>query len=31
MSETFVKAFEDIGAKMVAVAGEACDVERKNC
>lgn len=31
MSETFVKAFEDIGSKMAEVGGEACDVDGKNC
>jgi predicted DsbA family dithiol-disulfide isomerase len=31
MSDTFVKAFEDIGEKMVETGGEACDVDGKNC
>lgn len=31
MSDTFLKAFEDIGAKMVEAGGEACDVDGKNC
>jgi len=31
MSDTFVKAFEDIGEKMVEAGGEACDVDGKNC
>lgn len=31
MSETFVKAFQDVGKKMVVAGGEACDVDGKNC
>ena len=31
MSDTFMKAFQDIGEKMVAADGEACDIDSKNC
>jgi predicted DsbA family dithiol-disulfide isomerase len=31
MPNTFLKAFEEIGAESLSLSGEACDVDNKNC